>query len=255
MDDRIGKATAFKSFHVKGDPLVLYNIWDAGSARVVADAGAKAIATGSWSVAVANGFRDGEVLPLEMALQNLQRIVNTVDLPVSIDLESGYGEGPSGVADTVTRVIGLGAVGFNLEDQIMGANALYDAREQSARIEAAREAADVLKVPVFINARTDVFIQAGSSAQVDILMSEVLERAKAYHQAGADGFFVPALGDEAAIENLCNVSPLPVNIMMRPNSPSRERLSELGVARISHGPGPYRAVMETLGAAAKSIYL
>ena len=255
MNDKVGKATAFKSFHVKGDPLVLYNIWDAGSARVVADAGAKAIATGSWSVAVANGFQDGELFPLEMALHNLQRIVDTVDLPVSIDLESGYGEEPSGVADTVTRAIELGAVGFNIEDQIIGANALYDVGDQSARIEAARGAAEVLRVPAFINARTDVFMQAGSNVRKDLLMSEVLERAKAYHQAGADGLFVPALVDEAAIETLCNASPLPVNIMMRPDSPSRERLSKLGVARISHGPGPYRAVMEALGAAARSIYL
>lgn len=254
MNDKVEKATAFKSFHVKGDPLVLYNIWDAGSARVVADAGAKAIATGSWSVAVASGLRDGEVFPLEMALNNLQRIVNTVDLPVSIDLESGYGKDASGVADTVTRAIDVGAVGFNLEDQIMGANTLYDARDQSARIEAARRAAEALGVPAFINARTDVFIQADSNAPKDLLVSDVLERAKAYCQAGADGLFVPALVDEAAIEILCEASSLPVNIMMRPDCPSRERLSELGVARISHGPGPYRAVMETLGAAARSIY-
>lgn len=254
VNDRIEKAAIFKSLHVKGDPLVLYNVWDAGSAEVVADAGAKAIATASWAVAAANGFQDGEKLPLELALCNVQRIIDAVNLPVSMDLESGYGQDPSGVADTVTRAIELGAVGFNLEDQIMGANALYDTGVQAARIDAARGAADALGVPAFINARTDVFMQAGAAIEDDRRVGEVLGRAKAYQQAGADGFFVPGLVDETAIEALCNGSPLPVNIMMFPGSPSRERLAKLGVARISHGPGAYRTAMETIRVAARSIY-
>jgi len=254
VNDQIEKASIFKSLHVKGDPLVLHNIWDAGSARVVADAGAKAIATGSWAVAVANGFRDGEILPLEIALHNLQRIVDTVSLPVSIDLESGYGPEPAGVADTVTRAIELGAVGFNFEDQVVGAKALYSIGDQSARIDAARKAAEAFGVPAFINARTDVFMSAGANIQDDRRVGEVLDRAKAYHQAGADGLFVPGLVDETGIEAVCTASPLPVNIMMLPGCPSRDRLSELGVARISYGQGPYQAAMEALGAAAKAIY-
>jgi len=254
VNNKIEKAAIFKSLHVKGDPLVLYNIWDAGSARVVADAGAKAIATGSWAVAVANGFQDGEMLPLEIALHNLQRIVSAVDLPVSIDLESGYGPEPAGVAETVTRAIELGAAGFNIEDQIVGANALYDIGAQSARIEAARKAAETLGVPAFINARTDVFMPAGADIQNDRRVGEVLDRAKAYHRAGADGIFVPGLVDETGIEAVCKASPLPVNIMMLTGCPSRERLSELGVARISSGPGPYQAAMEAISVAAKAIY-
>ena len=119
---------------------------------------------------------------------------------------------------------------------------------------AARKAAETLGVPAFINARTDVFMPAGADIQDDRRLGEILERAKAYHQAGADGLFVPGLVDEAAIETLCKASPLPINIMTLPGCPSRDRLAELGVARISAGPGPYQAAMEALGAAAKASY-
>lgn len=254
MNDAIAKADIFRSLHVKGDPLILYNIWDAGSAAAVAQAGAKAIATGSWAVAAARGYEDGEKFPLDSALDNLQRIVDGVGLPVSVDLESGYGRTPQDVADTVARAIARGAAGFNLEDQITGANALYDVEEQSTRIRAARTAAEKCSVAAFINARCDVFMLAIPDAQIDLLMNEVLIRTKAYHQAGADGLFVPGLVDGAAIEHLCNISPLPVNIMVMPDCPRHEKLAELGVARISYGPGPYQSAMDALNAAAKSIY-
>ena len=110
------RANAFHRLHIKGDPIVLFNIWDAGTAQAVAKAGAKAIATGSWSVAAAQGFKDGQALPLELALDNLTRIVASVTLPVTIDLEAGYGDAPEIVADAVARAIAAGAIGFNLED-------------------------------------------------------------------------------------------------------------------------------------------
>jgi 2-methylisocitrate lyase-like PEP mutase family enzyme len=248
------KANHFKSLHIKGEPLVLYNIWDAGTARIVVDAGAKAIATGSWAVAEANGYQDGEKLPVEITLHNLKLIIEAVDLPVSIDLESGYGREPQQVADTVMRAIELGAVGFNLEDQIIGANTLFETGDQAARIAACRKALEEANIPAFINARTDVFMRAGSDAQIDLLLDEVLERARAYHQAGADGLFVPGLVDKVAIKTLCELSPLPVNIMMMPSNPTREDLAGLGVARISYGPGPYRAAMDLVAAEARAIY-
>lgn len=254
MNHNIENATIFKSLHVRGNPLVLYNVWDAGSAQVVAEAGAKAIATGSWAVAAANGYQDGERFPLKMALHNLAQILDAVDLPVTIDLESGYGREPKRVADTVSRAIELGAVGLNLEDQIIDANSLYGINEQSMRIQAARRTADALGVPAFLNARTDVFMPAGPDLQIDLLVSDVLKRSKAYSDAGADGLFVPGLADETAIEKICTASSLPVNIMMSPNGPSRKRLSEQGVARISDGLGPYQSAMETIAVAAKSIY-
>jgi len=245
---------AFKDLHVSGNPLVLYNIWDAGTAKIVADAGAKAIATGSASVAGAHGYPDGEKLPLGAALRNLKRVIDAVDIPVSIDLEGGYGAEPQTVADTVMRAVDLGAAGFNLEDQVVGAGALYGIPEQAARIAAARKALDGAGVPAFINARTDVFLQAGSNIQIDVLLDEVIQRAQAYNQAGADGLFVPGLIDAAAIKTLCEISPMPVNIMMGPNCPDAETLAKQGVARISYGPGPYASAMEAVAKQAKAVY-
>lgn len=241
--DATTKAKTFRALHVRGDPLVLFNVWDVGTARIAAAAGARAIATASWAVAAAHGYEDGEALALETALQNLTRIVGAIDLPVTVDLESGYGRSPAQVAETVARALGVGAVGFNLEDQIIGEAGLFDVAAQGERIRAARKAADAAGVAAFVNARTDVFLKAGSEVSAHTLLNQAIERARAYHDAGADGFFAPGLVDAAAIRRLCEASPLPVNIMALPQAPDRTALAELGVARISYGPGPYQAAM------------
>ena len=245
------RARAFRALHVRGHPLVLFNIWDAGTARAAARAGAPALATGSWSVAAAHGQEDGERLPFALVLANLERIVAVVTLPVSIDLEAGYGTTPQGVAQAVTAVIRAGAIGFNLEDQISGREGLYPIVEQSARLAAARAAAGELGVPAFVNARTDLFLNAPPEAHDLRLLGAALERAVAYAASGADGFFVPGLRDEMLITQLCQRSPLPVNIMLQPGSPTPARLAALGVARISHGPGPYRLAMQLIEDAAR----
>jgi len=242
---------AFKALHVPGQPVVLFNIWDAGTARAVARAGVRAIATGSWSVAAAHGHEDGEQLPFPLALANLERIVVAVELPVSVDLESGYGATSESVAESVAAVLRAGAVGFNLEDQISGRDGLYPIAEQSSRVAAARRAGDAGGVPAFLNARTDLFLHAGPSARDAALLDAALKRADAYASAGADGFFVPGLRDESLIEELCRRCPLPVNIMLQPGSPTPARLAALGVARISHGPGPYRLAMQLIEDAAR----
>ncbi len=250
--DAAAQAKTFRALHVRGDPLVLFNVWDAGTAKIAASAGARAIATASWAVAAAHGHEDGEALAFETALQNLKRIVGAVDLPVTVDLESGYGRSPDDVANTVTRALEVGAIGFNLEDQIIDENALYDLPDQVARIAAARRAVDATGVKAFVNARTDVFLKAGPDAQADKLLDAAIVRAKAYHDAGADGFFAPGLVDASAIARLCAASPLPVNIMALPQAPDRQALAEAGVARISHGPGPYGAAMATFTELAKA---
>ena len=232
--------------------MVLFNIWDAGTARAAARAGVKAIATGSWSVAAAHGHEDGEQLPFALALANLERIVVAVELPVSVDLESGYGATSRAVAEAVAAVLRAGAVGFNLEDQISGRDGLYPIAEQSSRVAAARRASDEGGVPVFLNARTDLFLNADPSAHDAALLDAALARADAYASAGADGFFVPGLRGESLIEELCRRSPLPVNIMLQPGSPTPARLAALGVARISHGPGPYRLAMQLIEDAARN---
>ena len=251
-NDTTAQAKLFRSLHVCGDPLILFNVWDAGSAKLAASSGARAIATASAAIAAAHGHNDGESLAFETTLQTLEQIVGAVDLPVTVDLESGYGSSPDDVATTVTRALKAGAIGFNLEDQIIGENALYDLPDQVARIAAARRAADTTGTKAFVNARTDVFLQAGPDASSDKLLKTAIERARAYHDAGADGFFAPGLVDVAAIARLCAASPLPVNIMALPQAPDRQALAKAGVARISHGPGPYGAAMGTFTKLAKA---
>ncbi|MEO7326192.1 MAG: isocitrate lyase/phosphoenolpyruvate mutase family protein [Dokdonella sp.] len=253
MPKNLQKAETFPALHVRGRPLVLLNAWDAGSATAIANGGAPAIATGSWSVAAANGYPDGEQLPLEFAIENLRRIVAAVAVPVSIDLERGYGADAAGVASTLVRAIEAGAIGCNIEDSLSDGS-LRDIAEQVTRLRAAREAADAHGVRFFINLRTDVFFQKGvphDEAAVD----HALERARAYADAGADGLFVPGLVDAALIERLANASPLPVNIMAGSATPPLDVLARCGVARVSHGPGPYAQAMQALQAQAHAIYM
>jgi 2-methylisocitrate lyase-like PEP mutase family enzyme len=251
MADQINHARAFHSLHVKGNPIVLYNAWDPGTAKIVEKAGAKAIATGSWPVAVAFGFADGEKIPLELALENIKRIVAAVDLPVTMDLEGGYGIAPEIVARTVTLALQAGAIGFNFEDQIVGSSGLHEIPVQVKRIEAAAAAVKASGIPAFLNARTDLFLKAKPEAHDQALLELAIERAHAYEKAGANGFFAPGLGDEGLIRALCNATALPVNIIALAHVPPRQRLAELGVARISHGPVPYRQMAEWLEAKAR----
>jgi 2-methylisocitrate lyase-like PEP mutase family enzyme len=243
-------ALAFRELHIKGTPLILFNIWDAGTAKAVADAGAKAIATGSWSVAAANGFADGENLPFDFALANLERIVNNVDLPVTFDFEGGYAIETSILRENVKRVIAAGAVGVNFEDQIVGGEGLYSTSAQCARIEAVREAAVQEGIALFINARTDVFLQTYPARHNAAQLDEAVDRAKAYADAGASGFFAPGLTDPELIKDLAEGSPLPLNVMVLPETPSSNELAALGVARISYGPVPYRQTIDFVSEAA-----
>ncbi|TIX25757.1 isocitrate lyase/phosphoenolpyruvate mutase family protein [Mesorhizobium sp.] len=251
MTEQIERARTFHSLHIKGNPVVLYNAWDPGSAKIVEKADAKAIATGSWPVAAAFGYADGEKIPLELALDNIRRIVAAVDLPVTMDLEGGYGVDPDTVGRTVTLAVQAGAIGFNFEDQIVGGTGLHDIAVQVKRIEAAAAAVEVSGIPAFLNARTDIFLKAKPDAHDKVLLDQAIGRAQAYEKAGANGFFAPGLGDEGLIEALCKAVALPVNIIALAHVPPRQRLAELGVARVSHGPVPYRQMAERLEAKAR----
>jgi 2-methylisocitrate lyase-like PEP mutase family enzyme len=241
------KIETFAALHVAGNPLILYNIWDAGSAAAVARAGAKAIATGSWGVAGAHGMGDGEKLPLETALATLVEIVAVTDLPVSIDMEAGYSVDPAGVAASVQRAADAGAAGINIEDKDPATRTLFSVAEASARIAAAAASG------LFINARADLFILTPPADHDAALVDQVIERAKAYAGAGARGLFAPFLKEAALIERLCKRSPLPVNILMGPGCPDHKALAQLGVARISHGHGPWAAAMDWLEGEARKI--
>jgi 2-methylisocitrate lyase-like PEP mutase family enzyme len=244
------KFQRFAELHKPGDPLILFNVWDAGSAKAVAAAGAAAIATGSWSVAAAQGFADGEALPLELALTNAERIVRAVDLPVTIDFEGAYASDPESVGINAGRLAATGAIGCNFEDRLVAGDGLYPLRDQADRIEAFREGAGLA---FFINARTDVFLKAEANDH-RATIGEATERAFAYAEAGASGFFVPGVVERDLIGRICEASPLPVNVMALPGVPDAEVLAGLGVARISHGPAPYRDAMKRLEDAAARHY-
>jgi methylisocitrate lyase len=253
--DQALKAGQFRALHIPGKPLVLFNIWDAGGTKAVAAGGAKAIATGSWSVANANGFADGERIPLGLAIDNLRRIVSATDLPVTIDLESGYGDAPEIVGKTIGLAIDAGAIGCNLEDSFAANGKLRETVDQAHRIRCARQIADAANISFFINARTDIFFQRPPEQHNETMVVEAMERASAYADAGADGLFAPGLADITLIARLAAGSPVPLNIMVDDGTPPLHKLAEHGVARVSHGPRPYLMAMKGLeeGARAASV--
>ena len=247
-------ADAFETFsalHVPGDPLILFNVWDAGSAAAAERAGAKAIATGSWSVATAYGVHDAEGLPLDLALANAERIVVATSLPVSIDFEGGYATEPELFAGNLGRLAATGAVGCNFEDQVIGSTprALHSIEAQAARIAAGRRA---VGPGFFINARTDIFLAAPAEIHDDVMVDQAIERAHAFAEAGGSGFFVPGLIDLRLLERVCKASPLPVNVMAFPAAPAASQLAAAGAARISHGPYPYRLALKAFEDAARA---
>ena len=246
------KAAHFAALHIKGSPLLLYNAWDAGSAKAVREAGAKAIATSSWAVAEAHGYRDGESIPLELVERIVARIADTIDVPVTVDFEGGYGEDDEVLAANVSRLLDLGVVGINFEDRVVKGTGLYPVYRQVCRIGAVRAAADKKGVALFINARTDLFLgQPGDPASS---IDDALKRAAAYAGAGASGFFVPGLRDEALIGRICDGVTLPVNVLALDGVPSNKRLADLGVARVSYGTIPYTRAMSALKEGAIKVF-
>jgi 2-methylisocitrate lyase-like PEP mutase family enzyme len=216
------------------DPLVLPNVWDAGSAVLVVAAGAKAVATTSGGVAWSLGKPDGQVLTRDEMIEQVRRIAAAVDVPVTADIEGGYGAAPADVRRTVEEVVAAGAVGVNLEDSKAPGGPLFSVDEQVERIVAARAGALAVGLPeLLINLRTDVFL-FGIGPE-DGRLGDVLDRAKQYAEAGADGLFVPGLTDLQTIAELAKQSPLPVNVMAGPGAPSVAEFVAHGVRRVSVG--------------------
>lgn len=231
----------FAALHVPGDPVVLYNIWDPGSAVAVAAAGAKALATGSHPVGDASGYGDAHHVPLDYVFDNARRIVGAINLPLSVDFEGAYATDPVEAGLNVAELKSTGAVGCNFEDQVVGGEGIHPTDRQVERILAIRAA---VGDDFFINARTDLFIK--NDTRDEALVDQVIERGKAYADAGASGFFVPRLSDPAQIERIVREVPLPLNVIAFPGAPGKKTWAEAGVARISHGPFPHRALMAQL---------
>lgn len=242
MNKSIYFANQFHEMHTKGNPLILVNAWDAGSAVTIANSGAKAIATSSWSQAKAMGYEDGEQLPFGFVLSNIKRIISQIDLPLTVDIEAGYASTYDILSENIQQLITLGIVGINVEDQIIGGDGLLKTKEQAKRIQVIREVASANDLPLFINARTDLFFKPGLKGNLD----EAVERLDAYAAAGASGYFLPGLTNENVIKQLCSHSKIPINIMKTSESISNRRLAGLGVSRISYGPNPYCQLKQKL---------
>lgn len=219
-------AAQFRAYHHQPSLLVLPNVWDAGSARLMQSLGAKCIATTSSGLAWAQGYADGDRLPVAVHATTVQSIARAVHLPVTVDAEGGYGSEPSRVGDNIARLIEAGAVGINLED----GNATPEAT--CRKIEAVRATATRMQVDLFINVRTDVFLkQLAPGREVE----ETLHRAGLYGSAGGDGLFVPGMIEPPDILAVVQGQSQPVNVMARPGLPPAGDLQRLGVRRLSAG--------------------
>lgn len=240
-------ARRFRALHTASRPLALANAWDVASARVVEAAGAPAIATTSAGVAWSLGRPDGDALSREEALGAIRRIAAAVTVPVTVDIESGYGADTTEAGETVRQVLEAGAVGINLED------GTRPPAELAARIRAARAAADAEGLDLFVNARVDTYL-FGLGPEADRL-ADTLDRARQYVDAGADGVFVPGVTDLDVLAALAAKIPVPLNAMAGPGAPAVPELGRAGVARVSLGAGvaqaaytaAHRATVELLG--------
>lgn len=244
-DTQRTRAEAFRAMHDRSRILVLPNAWDAMSARVIEQAGARAIATTSAGVAFSLGYPDGEAVPRDEMIAAIARIARVTTVPVSADIESGFAHDIRDLAETIRRVIDAGAVGINLEDQLHGATAsLYDLDTAVQRVRTAREAADSAGVPLVINARTDVYLLGVGDP--DSRFDHAVRRANAYRKAGADCLFIPALVRRADIERIVPALDGPLNLLAFPGIPAIADLESLGVARLSVGTRLTLAAMSSL---------
>jgi 2-methylisocitrate lyase-like PEP mutase family enzyme len=251
MDQR-AKADALRDLHIPGDPLLLLNAWDAASAVVIARGGARAIATSSAAAANGLGYSDGQHLTREQMLGAVTAIAGAVDLPVTADMEAGYGDEPEAAAATARGVVEVGAVGLNMEDLRDGGDDLLPIERFVAKIAAVRAVADETGIPLVLNARTDVFLAEIGDA--DTRLEHAVERGRAYLDAGADCIFVPGVVDPAVITELVQGIHGPVSVLAVPGSPAVTDLKALGVARISTGSGPYRAALALARRMAEEAY-
>jgi len=252
MESQASKAIQFRELHRGPGVLILPNAWDVASARVFEDAGFPAIATTSAGIAFSLGYPDGQRIPREEMLARIGRIVRAVRVPVTADIEAGYGSSAEAAARTTLELIQAGAVGMNLEDASLSpVEPLIDLQLAVEKIKAARASVVRLHVEIVVNARTDVYLHSGPDPDADY--SEALRRLVAYREAGADCVFAPGLKDADTIGRLVKAVNCPLNILAGPGTPSIPELEKLGVARVSLGSGPMRATLGLLRRAAEEL--
>ena len=231
------KAEQFKMLHHGSEILVLPNIWDPLGAALLESLGYPAIATASASVALTNGYEDGEHIPFNEVLTRLRNIAGSVNVPVTADIESGYASSDGELESNIEKLISTGVVGINLEDHDKQSDSLFSLEAQCKRIQVVRKVAEAMNVPLFINARTDVYLRGKGFNTPEEKLNETLRRGKAYLDAGADGLFPPAMKDKDELAKLVSVLSCPVNVIAMPGIPDFRTLREIGVKRVSLGPG------------------
>jgi 2-methylisocitrate lyase-like PEP mutase family enzyme len=245
MESQTNKVIQFRQLHRGPGALILPNAWDVASARIFEQAGFPAIATTSAGIAFSLGYPDGQRIPREEMLARIARIARAVHVPVTADVESGYGSTAEDAARTTRELIQAGVVGMNLEDASHRRDQpLIDLQLAVEKIKAAREAAMQLHAQIVVNARTDVYLLPGGNPDADY--SETLRRLVAFRNAGADCVFAPGLKDAETIGRLAKAVECPLNILAGPGTPSIPELEKLGVARMSVGSGPMRATLGLL---------
>lgn len=245
MASHTNQAIQFRQLHRGPNVLILPNAWDVASARIFEDAGYPAIATTSAGIAYSLGYPDGQHIPREEMMARIGRIARAVHVPVTADIEAGYGPTVADVAKTTSELIQLGVVGMNLEDGSGDpTHPLIDFELAIDKIKAARQAAVNVRAQIVINGRTDVYLLPAGNSDADY--SEALRRLLAFRDAGADCVFAPGLKDAETIGRLAKAVECPLNILAGPGSPSIPELAKLGVARVSVGSGPMRATLGLL---------
>lgn len=238
-------AATFRALHTNNPPLVLANVWDAASARLVELAGARSIATSSAAVSWAHGVADGEHLRPEQALSAARDVVGAVRVPVTVDLEAGYSVDPAEVGALVLRLAELGVAGINLEDGHAPPSELV------AKIRAIRQATRSASADVFVNARTDVYLKA--LVPPERAVEETLRRARLFEEAGADGLFVPGAASEADVRAIGGGTRLPLNVLVLPGMAPVAELARWGVRRVSVGTAIASAALATVRSVAKEL--
>ena len=231
------KAEQFKKLHHGSEILVLPNIWDQLGALLLESLGYPAVATASASVAWTNGYTDGEHVPFNEVLTRLKNIAGSVNLPVTADVESGYASTDIELEKNVAKLISTGIVGINFEDHDKKTDSLFSLEVQCGRIKVIRKVAEAMNVPLFINARTDVYLRGKGFNTPEEKLNETLRRGKAYVDAGADGLFPPAMKDKDELAKLVSALSCPVNVIAMPGIPDFRTLKQIGVRRVSLGPG------------------
>lgn len=245
MTSQIDKAMQFRQLHRGPRALVLANVWDVASARIIQAAGFPALATTSAGIAFSLGYPDGQKIPREEMIARIRRIARAVDVPVSADIEAGYGRTPEIAAQTTRELIEAGAIGMNLEDLSGDPDRpLLDLSVAVEKIKAVRETAAQMRVPLVVNARTDVYLRPPTEGVPSY--NEALRRLTAYRDAGADCVFAPGVKDSETIGRLVQDLQCPVNILALAGCPSIPEMEKLGVARVSLGSGAMRATLGLL---------